>query len=269
MIVLGSSGAVSHDPSAALFVDGELVAAAEEERFLREKHAKGKYPYEAARFCLEHAGVRPGQVQVVAFPYARIGLGSPARWHYARRHWYAPDRALSALLNGNRRFREDFGDRIGEFCYAVYKQRETVCPDCPVEMTFADGTTDEGLVYIATEDNAAFAGPAPVAEIARRIAASQGPSGPNRDYLLNLAAALRELGATDAHVFALEAELRALEDGWRVVPFLTGTDIRGALADELAAVENAEIAVIQEFLPAQLSEDELAEMVDAAIAESS
>ena len=38
--------------------------------------------------------------------------------------------------------------------------------------------------------------------------------------------------------------------------------------DELAAVENAEIAVIQEFLPAQLSEDELAQMVDAAIAET-
>ncbi len=38
--------------------------------------------------------------------------------------------------------------------------------------------------------------------------------------------------------------------------------------DELAAVENAEIAVIQEFLPAQLSEAELAEMVDAAIAET-
>jgi hypothetical protein len=38
--------------------------------------------------------------------------------------------------------------------------------------------------------------------------------------------------------------------------------------DELAAGENAEIAVIQEFLPAQLSEDELAEMVDAAIAET-
>ncbi len=36
--------------------------------------------------------------------------------------------------------------------------------------------------------------------------------------------------------------------------------------DELAAQENAEIAVIQEFLPAQLSEDELLAMVDAAIA---
>ena len=36
--------------------------------------------------------------------------------------------------------------------------------------------------------------------------------------------------------------------------------------DELAAQENAEIAVIQEFLPSQLSEDELLAMVDAAIA---
>ena len=38
--------------------------------------------------------------------------------------------------------------------------------------------------------------------------------------------------------------------------------------DELAARENAEIAVIQEYLPAQLSEDELNTMVDAAIAAS-
>ena len=38
--------------------------------------------------------------------------------------------------------------------------------------------------------------------------------------------------------------------------------------EELAARENAEIVVIQEFLPAQLSEDELLAMVDAAIASS-
>ena len=107
MIILGLSGAVSHDPSAALYMDGELVAAAEEERFIRDKHAKGKFPYEATRFCLEYAGIKPGEVDVVAFPYARIGLGSPARWHYARRYWYAPDRALMALLNGNRRYRRN------------------------------------------------------------------------------------------------------------------------------------------------------------------
>ena len=38
--------------------------------------------------------------------------------------------------------------------------------------------------------------------------------------------------------------------------------------EELAATENAEIAVIQEYLPAQLSEEELIAMVDAAIAAS-
>lgn len=42
------------------------------------------------------------------------------------------------IIDGNRRFRTDFGDSIGELCYRVYKQREEVCPDCPVEATFAD-----------------------------------------------------------------------------------------------------------------------------------
>ena len=104
MIVLGLSGAVNHDASAALYIDGKLVAAAGEERFLRDKHAKGKMAYEATRYCLEQAGIRPDEIDIVAFPYAQIGLQSPARWHYAKRHWYAPDRALTALFSGNRRY---------------------------------------------------------------------------------------------------------------------------------------------------------------------
>uniref|UniRef100_UPI003569D4A4 carbamoyltransferase family protein n=1 Tax=Immundisolibacter sp. TaxID=1934948 RepID=UPI003569D4A4 len=107
MIVLGLSGAVSHDASAALLVDGELVAAAEEERFIRDKHAKGRQALNAARYCLQQAGIRPDQVDAVAYPYAPIGLRSPARWHYAARHWYAPDRALTALFDGNRRYRRN------------------------------------------------------------------------------------------------------------------------------------------------------------------
>lgn len=107
MIVLGLSGALTHDPSAALFVDGKLVSAAEEERFIRDKHAKKKWPYHSAKFCLEAAGISPIDVDVVAFPYAPISLSSPARWHYARRYWYAPDRALDALFNGNRCFRRN------------------------------------------------------------------------------------------------------------------------------------------------------------------
>ncbi|HEX7113183.1 MAG TPA: gamma-glutamylcyclotransferase [Mizugakiibacter sp.] len=80
------------------------------------------------------------------------------------------------------------------------------------KLCFEDGSGTEGLVYIATGENAAFLGPASVAEIARHIAASAGPSGPNRDYLLHLAAALRELGADDPHVFAIERHLRALDE---------------------------------------------------------
>jgi len=107
MIVLGLSGALGHDPSAALLVDGEVAAAAEEERFVRDKHAKGRMPLEAARHCLQAAGVAPADVDLVAFPYAPIGLGRPDRWRYAQRHWYAPERALDALFNGNRRFRRN------------------------------------------------------------------------------------------------------------------------------------------------------------------
>jgi carbamoyltransferase len=107
MNILGVSGAVGHDASAALLIDGRLVAAAEEERFLRDKHAKGKFPLESSRFCLEYAGLRPDDIDIVAFPYSPISLLSPARWHFARRYWYAPDRALPALFNGNRRFRRN------------------------------------------------------------------------------------------------------------------------------------------------------------------
>ena len=76
-----------------------------------------------------------------------------------------------------------------------------------IEITFDGGGSDEGLVYVASEDNAAFLGAAPERDIARQIAAAAGPSGRNRDYLLELADALRALGHTDAHVFAIERHL--------------------------------------------------------------
>ena len=78
------------------------------------------------------------------------------------------------------------------------------------ELNFGEDEQSEGLAYIATAENAAFLGPAPEVEIARHIAASSGPSGPNRDYLLQLATALRALGANDPHVYEIERHLLAL-----------------------------------------------------------
>ena len=81
------------------------------------------------------------------------------------------------------------------------------------EMAFADGDHAEGLVYIAQAENFAWLGPASDETMARHIASSHGPSGANRDYLLDLAAALRDLNEEDPHVFALEAALLDLERG--------------------------------------------------------
>ena len=79
------------------------------------------------------------------------------------------------------------------------------------ELTLDDGRHTEGLVYIATPDNAAFLGPASERDIARHIARAHGPSGANRDYLTGLADALRTLRADDRHVFAIEHAMRELQ----------------------------------------------------------
>jgi cation transport regulator ChaC len=79
-----------------------------------------------------------------------------------------------------------------------------------IPITFEDGDGVTGLVYIATPDNTAFLGAASEQEIARHIARSAGPSGPNSDYLNHLATALRELGQHDQHVFEIERHLAEL-----------------------------------------------------------
>jgi carbamoyltransferase len=73
--VLGVN-AVFHDPAAALVVDGVTVAAAEEERFSRRKHGKSPVPFstwelpdQAMRFCLSRAGLRPEELDAVAYSY--------------------------------------------------------------------------------------------------------------------------------------------------------------------------------------------------------
>jgi cation transport regulator ChaC len=79
-----------------------------------------------------------------------------------------------------------------------------------IDIAFDEGGSEEGLVYIATSENAAFLGPATEREIAAQIATARGPSGPNSEYLLELARALRALGRDDAHVFGIEHHLEQL-----------------------------------------------------------
>src|SRR5207247_1239767 len=63
--ILGIS-AFYHDSAAALVVDGEIVAAAQEERFTRIKH-DFHFPQCAVDFCLKQGGLTPEDLDFVAF----------------------------------------------------------------------------------------------------------------------------------------------------------------------------------------------------------
>ena len=56
------------------------------------------------------------------------------------------------IIDGNRRFREDFAERMGQYCYKVYKGREEICPNCPVEATFADGRNHPSEQLLITRE---------------------------------------------------------------------------------------------------------------------
>ncbi|MDE0045784.1 MAG: gamma-glutamylcyclotransferase [bacterium] len=78
-----------------------------------------------------------------------------------------------------------------------------------VRLTFRDGGVVDAIVYIAAVGNHAWLGPAGDEEMVRQICQAAGPSGPNIDYLKDLAAALRDLEIKDPHVFRLECMARA------------------------------------------------------------
>ncbi len=117
MRILGVN-AVFHDSSAALVVDGQIVAAAEEERFSRRKHAKRPVPFSAwelpelsMRWCLEEAGIEPADLDVVAYGFDP-GLAAhipddpsdPLRIDYVRRAPAFLAEALPGLDPGRVRY---------------------------------------------------------------------------------------------------------------------------------------------------------------------
>lgn len=65
MVIVGIS-AYYHDSAACLIRDGDIVAAAQEERFTRKKHDSG-FPTHALQYCLEEAGLKPADVNHVVF----------------------------------------------------------------------------------------------------------------------------------------------------------------------------------------------------------
>ena len=95
-VVLGLN-AYHGDSSACLVVDGEVVAAAEEERFNRIKHWSG-FPSEAIRWVLDDVGVAPGDIDHVAVNRdPRVNVGRKIA--YTLRHRVSPRIVVDRLRN--------------------------------------------------------------------------------------------------------------------------------------------------------------------------
>ncbi len=86
-----------HDSAASLLQDGRLIAAVEEERLSRIKHAPFAFPSRAARYCLQAGGITPADVDVVAYSFSPwVGLGR-GFWHAIRNFPRANFVALAEL----------------------------------------------------------------------------------------------------------------------------------------------------------------------------
>ncbi len=54
------------------------------------------------------------------------------------------------ITSANNKFRDDFGEGVGDYCYEVYKHRDEPCFECPVTQTFEDGRTHQSEEVVTT-----------------------------------------------------------------------------------------------------------------------
>lgn len=105
MKILGIAAPFGHDASAALIVDGKVVAAAEEERFTRVKHAESQKPVNSIKFCLEAAGLKPSDIDIVAYPWSYQALKDKRAEHFFRTIVNRPSRAYKKFFRNEKELR--------------------------------------------------------------------------------------------------------------------------------------------------------------------
>ena len=117
--VLGIS-AFYHDSAAAIVSDGEIVAAAQEERFTRKKHDP-RFPRHAINYCLGEAFVEPTTLDAVVFydnpllTFDRVVESMPGRG------------AARARSSGSRRCRSILGTKVARRARTSARARRRAC----------------------------------------------------------------------------------------------------------------------------------------------
>jgi carbamoyltransferase len=93
MIIIGIS-AFYHDAAACIIRDGNIVAAAQEERFSRKKH-DSSFPIESIKFCMSQAGISANDIDFFVFyekpilKFKRLLSTYVATMPYGFRNFYA------------------------------------------------------------------------------------------------------------------------------------------------------------------------------------
>ncbi len=161
MRILGVS-ALYHDSAAALVADGQVAAAAQEERFTRKKH-DAAFPENAIRFCLERGGIALGDVDHVVFydkPFLKFERLLETYVAYAPRGFQSFRMAMPLWLREKlfqkdllakecKKFDPDF-DWMGKFLFAEHHQSHAASAFFPSPFEKAVVLTMDGVGEWAT-----------------------------------------------------------------------------------------------------------------------
>lgn len=157
----------------------------------------------------------------VDFPHQERRVASARDWQ--RRFWQGstdhrgtPDKPgrVVTLLPGNGpcwgyAYRVDANDAADVLNHLDFRERGGY-QRTEMTLDFESGGRGAAITYFADDSNPNYLGDARPDQIAAQIAASEGPSGSNREYLFKLEQALTEINRQDDHVTEIAALVRSL-----------------------------------------------------------
>src|SRR3990172_8250940 len=135
MYILGIS-AYYHDSAAVLLRDGQIAAAAQEERFTRKKHDH-EFPHKAVEYCLTDAGILIDQVDHVVFydkPLTKFERLLETYLSFAPQGWKSFSEAMPVWLKQKLHLRKIIKKELkwsGEFLFKEHHEADAASPFFP------------------------------------------------------------------------------------------------------------------------------------------
>ena len=134
------------------------------------------------------------------------------------------------LTATNRRFKENFDDQLGAFCYESYKHRDEPCPNCPVAKTFQDGHSHQAEMVVTAKSGEQYnvlIWTAPLRNAAGEIT-----------HVMEMSTNITQIRQLQDHLSSLGLKISSISHGIRSL--LTGLDGGVYLVDSGFAKEDSE-----------------------------